>query len=215
MTLVALLLLVAAPPEPAEPPAPAITPVQGDVSVSFGIADRDPLAGALYLGGALGWAGLSGPAMFGGGGVELTYTAFADPYRMSLGVQLRGGLVWARPGANPANAIPDLLVYVRVTPFGGGVTGPVTNAAGTTTMVSRAFFGVRAGLGVTALWPVRELYDHFPLFEVEGVGGQVLEVLSALVLFPLAVLNHGEVAFEYVAAQAPLTAVIFRVGAGF
>ncbi len=212
MTLLALALLAAAEPAPVEVP---ITPVQGDVAVSFGIADRNPLAGALYVGGALGWLGASGPSVFGGLGVELTYTAFADPYQMSMGLQLRGGLVWARPGANAANAIPDVFVFVRVTPFGGGVSTPVTNAMGMTSQVARAFFGVRAGVGVTALWPVRELYDHFPLFDLNGAGGQLLEVLSAIVLFPLAVLNHGEVMFEYAMSPLPLTAVIFRVGAGF
>jgi len=213
VTLVVLAVLAAA--EPPEPPEVPITPVQLDLSVSFGIADRNPLAGALYVGGALGRTNGPGPRMFGGGGVELTYTAFSDPYRMSMGLQLRGGLVWARPGANPSNAIPDLLVFLRVTPFGGGVTSPVTNAMGMTMQVARAFFGVRAGIGVTALYPLRHLFDHFPLFELPGPGGQLLEVLSALVLFPLAALNHGEIAFEYAMSPLPLTAVIFRVGAGF
>jgi hypothetical protein len=211
MLLLALALCAAPPEEPKELP---ITPVQGDVSVNFGFADRNPLAGAIYLGGALGWTSGSYAAFFGGAGLELTHTAFSDPYRISMGLQLRAGLVWARPGNRATSAIPDLLVFARLTPFGAGIATQTPGPMGATT-VSRNYFGVRAGLGLTGLWPAREAFDRFPFFDVEGFWGELLKVLSVVLVFPLLIVNHAEVAFEWVMSPAPLTALVFRVGAGF
>lgn len=200
------------PPPPEELP---LTPLQADLSVSFGIADKNPLAGALYVGGALGWAHEHRPAFFAGLGFELTYTAFADPYRISLGGQLRLGVAWARRHGRQSTALPDLLLFVRLTGFGGGNTGTTTNALGMTVMSSTTYFGVRAGLGLTSLWPARQFIEHDPLFDVDGLGGDVLRVLTTILLFPLALINHAEIAYELVLSPSPLNAVIFRVGAGF
>lgn len=215
------LLLAAEPsklkdaPEPEEPKSYGITPVQGDLSVNFGIADRNPLAGAFFIGGALGWTNEGRPALFGALGVELTYTAFASPYRISLGAQVRVGLAWAKRRGYSTTAVPDLLVFLRLTPFGGGVSSSGTNAMGMLVTSTSTYFGLRAGIGLTTLWPARTYFDNFPFFDVGGFPGELLKVLTTIVLFPLVLLNHGEIAFEYVLSPAPLTAVVFRVGAGF
>jgi hypothetical protein len=229
MVLTFALVLLAAepsklsdPPEPAPPPPPAeprsfpITPVQGDLSASFGIGDpRGPYSGALYLGGALGWTTGDGPDLFFGGGVELVYATSDDPYRISLGGQLRGGLAWARQRGYDRVAIPDLLVFLRLTAFGAGSSTRVTNPMGVSTISSSTFFGFRAGVGVTALWPARTFIDNFPLVDVDGLAGEVLKVVTTLVLFPILLLNHAEVAFEYAFSPRPVTAVLLRVGTGF
>lgn len=204
------------PPPPEEPKTFPITPVQGDLSASFGLIDpRGPFSGALYLGGALGFTSGDGPNVFFGGGVELVYTTGDDPYRISLGGQLRGGLVWARQRGYDRVAIPDLLLFVRVTPFGGGSASRMTGPTGMVTTSSTTFFGVRAGFGVTALWPARTFIDNFPLVDVDGLAGEVLKVVTTLVLFPILLLNHAEVAFEYAFSAQPVTAVLLRVGTGF
>lgn len=198
-----------------EPPSHALTPLQGDLSVSFGLTDRRLLAGALFIGATLGWANDGYPALFGAVGPELTYTAQPDPYRISLGAQLRFGLAWARHQGFDRTTIPDLLVYLRVTAFGAGVVTQMTTPMGMSTSVSRSFFGVRAGLGLTSLWPARQYVEHFPLFDVDGPLGEVLKVLTTLIILPFTLLNHAEVAFEYAMSPSPLTALLFRVGTGF
>jgi hypothetical protein len=211
------LLLALLCSEEEEPPRHRITPIQGDLSVAFGPAtdDRSLTAGALYVGGALGWANDGKPSLFGGFGFEVTYTAAADPYRMSMGGQLRVGLAWAKHRGFTSDVSPDLLVYLRVTPFGGGLVATGTTPAGTPTSVSRVMFGVRAGVGLTALWGARLFFDHFPFFDVGGFGGDLLKVLSALLLFPIAMLNHAEVALEYAMSPQPLLGLMIRLGAGF
>lgn len=222
----ALVLLSAEPTKLSDPPLPEpepepprsfpITPVQGDLSASFGVGDpRGPFSGALYLGGALGWTTGDGPHLFFGGGVELVYTASDDPYRISLGGQLRGGLVWARQRGYDTVAIPDLLLFLRLTPFGGGSSSRSTTPTGMVVTSSTTFFGIRAGVGVTALWPARAFIDNFPLFDVDGIAGEALKVITTLVVFPILLLNHAEVAFEYAMSPRPLTALLLRVGTGF
>ena len=206
----------AEPAPPEEPRSFPITPVQGDLSASFGLGDgRGPYSGALYLGGALGWTTGDGPHLFFGAGVELVYTTSDDPYRISLGGQLRGGLAWARQRGYNTVAIPDLQLFVRVTPFGAGSSSRTTTPTGMVTTSSSTFFGVRAGFGVTALWPARTFVDNFPLVDVDGLAGEALKVISTLVLFPILLLNHAEVAFEYAFSPKPVTAVLLRVGTGF
>lgn len=204
------------PPQPEEPRSFPITPVQGDLSASLGIGDpRGPFSGALYFGGALGWTRGDGPDFFFGAGVELVYATSDDPYRISLGGQLRCGLAWARQSGYQSVAIPELLLFLRVTPFGAGSSSRFTNPMGMVTTSSTTFFGVRAGIGVTALWPARMFIDNFPLFDVDGLAGEALKVITTLVLFPILLLNHAEVAFEYAMSPKPVTAVLLRVGTGF
>lgn len=193
-----------------------ITPIQGDLSASYAVGDRrNLLGGYLYVGGAAGWTDSESPCFFFGGGAELGYAAGEDPYRISLGAQLRAGIAFAKQRGFNTVAIPDLIVFARVTPFGAGYATRFTNPMGMTTTSSVTFFGVRAGIGMTALWGARMFLDNFPFFDAEGFAGEAARVLTALVLFPLALVNHAEVLFEYAAAPREVTAVVFRLGAGF
>ena len=223
LTVLALALSTAAASPPAEPVDPdegrefPIAPLQADLSVSFGSPDpRGPLAGALYVGAALGWVtnGRS-PSFFSGAGLEIVYCTADDPYRMAVGAQLRAGLAWAQQRGFNTVAIPDLLVFLRLSLFGAGYVTRVTTPGGMMFSSSNNFFGVRAGLGLTALWLPRMFFEHFPLFDVDGPWGEVLKVLNTLLLFPLTLVNHGEVAFELALAPRALTTVVFRVGTGF
>lgn len=194
-----------------------VMPFQMDLSVVAGLGERSAAAVGLYLGVATGPARPPWGTPFGGLGLEYVQQLGSVPYRASWGVQVRGGYAWSS-NAREDDLLPDLLVFARLTPFWGTDVGfgdvamppPPTNEPPTRTSV----FGLRAGIGVTAPWWTRKLLFMRPFDKERGFSGETLNVLSTLVLAPLALLNHVELVAE-VFANGDYSTLTLRFGTGF
>ncbi|MBI3181833.1 MAG: hypothetical protein HYZ28_06785 [Myxococcales bacterium] len=196
----------------------ALVPVQADLSV-VGHFDAEPTSAvALFVGYARGRANPPFWTPFGTVGFELTYSGRPEPYRMSMGAQLRGGLAWGEDRGQ-AEVLPDLLLFTRLTPFVASTGGygkledkevPVNPPA-----PPQTFVGLRGGLGLTGLIWTRTFLSHGLYADERGFYGDTLRVLSTLLLLPLALMNHAELCAELLWARPLRTGLTFRVGAGF
>ena len=192
-------------------------PFQMDLSVVAGLGDRSAAAVGLYLGVATGPARPPWGTPFGGLGLEFVQQLGTVPYRASWGVQVRGGYAWSS-SAREDDLLPDLMVYGRLTPFWGTDVGFGDLATPPSPRPEppphTSVFGLRAGVGVTAPWWTKTLLFLHPFDAEHGFRGETLNVLSTLVLAPLALLNHVELVAELF-ASGDYTTLTLRFGTGF
>jgi hypothetical protein len=190
-----------------------VVPFQADLSGVAGLGEQSRAALALYAGTAIGPVRPPWGTPFGGIGFEFVQQLGRVPFRASYGVQLRGGYAWSHAGNQPT-LMPDVFVYVRLTPFVGSnigvgdgqIVGPVSGPDGV--------FGFRAGIGVTSPWWTSTFLFHRPFEAERGFLGEFLNVFTTLLLIPVALLNHVELVAEFVrlAGESTLT---LRFGTGF
>ena len=193
--------------------------VQGDLSFVGNLGSQSMAGGALYVGLAYGKARPPAVLPFGGFGLEITYAAAPTPYRVSFGLQARGGFALISDdtieGRQPKEGmiIPDLFVYARASLFAAGTAtmSPIPGMAPTTS----SFAGVRAGLGLTSTWWMRKFFGTGLFKEAGGFWNEALRVGVTVLLLPIVLLDHTEVMFEFADTRPILTTVTFRVGAGF
>lgn len=193
-----------------------VMPFQADLSAVAGLGERSAAGLALYVGTAVGPARPPWGTPFGGIGFEFVQQLERVPFRASYGVQLRGGYAWSHEGNQPS-LMPDVLVYVRLTPFVGSSVGFGDGQVGPGLQVPSGpdgVFGFRAGLGITSPWWTGTLLFHRPFENERGFFGEFLNVFTTLVLLPIALLNHVEVVAELV-GRAGESTLTLRFGTGF
>lgn len=219
--MLALVLAISLSQAPADAPAvreKRVLPLQVDLGLVAGLANRAAAGFALYVGLATGPARPPWGTPFGGVGFEYVQQLGRVPFRASYGVQVRGGYAWSSDDELRDDLTPDVFVFGRVTPFVGTNVGfgdgqlppDDSDAPGPTTAV----FGVRLGVGATVPWVTRQLLFQRPFADQKGFLGETLNVLSTLVLIPVALFNHVELVAELFGDQAYST-VTLRVGTGF
>lgn len=188
-----------------------VLPFQADLCAVAGLGDRSAAGVALYVGAALGPARPPWGTPFGGVGFEFVQQLGRVPFRASYGVQLRGGYAWSGAGNRPA-LMPDVYLYVRLTPFVGTSAGVGDGQASPSGR--EGVFGFRAGLGVTSSWWTKTLLFQRPFGGERGFLGDFLNVFTTLVLIPVALLNHVELVAELVGLEGESTLTL-RLGSGF
>lgn len=220
--MLALVLAIAVTQAPADvPPAPRlekrVLPFQVDLALVAGLAQRTAAGFALYVGLATGPARPPWGTPFGGVGFEFVQQLARVPFKASYGVQLRGGYAWSRDDDVRQELLPDLLVFARLTAFvgtnvglGDGQASPPAEPFGP----SRPVFGLRLGVGATVPWVTKRLLFQRPFADQKGFYGETLNVLSTLVLVPVALFNHVELVAEVLGDQAYST-ITLRIGTGF
>lgn len=193
-----------------------VMPFQADLSAVAGLGERSAAGLALYVGAALGPVRPPWGTPFGGVGFEFVQQLGRVPFRASYGVQFRGGYAWGAAG-NQAELMPDVYLYVRLTPFvgssvgfGDGQIAPGLQAPPGPDGV----FGFRAGIGVTSPWWTKTFLFQRPFEGERGFFGEFLNVFTTLLLLPVALLNHVELVAELVGLAGESTLTV-RFGAGF
>lgn len=200
-----------------DPPADQrVLPVQADLSAVAGLGERSAAGVAVYVGAAAGLARTWGMP-FAGLGFEFVHATGFTPFRASYGVQLRAGYTWTHADARPRELMPDVMVYLRVTPFIGSNTGFGDGGLPAGVQYDRGpdgVPGVRVGLGLTAPWWTSKLLFHRPFADERGPLSQFLNVFTTLLLAPFALLNHVELVGELVTLPGASTLTV-RFGCGF
>lgn len=193
-----------------------VLPVQADLSGVAGLGERSAAGFALYVGAAAGPARTTGMP-FGGLGFEFVHAAGFIPFRTSYGVQLRAGYAWTRADKRPTELMPDVMVFVRVTPFIGSNSGFGDGQLPPGLQYARGpdgVLGLRLGVGVTAPWWTSTLLFHRPFAAEGGPFGDFVNVLTSLLLAPFALLDHLELVGELIDLPGAST-ITLRVGCGF
>ncbi len=193
-----------------------VLPVQADLSAVAGLGERSAAGVAVYVGAAAGLARTWGNP-FAGLGFELVHAAGFTPFRASYGVQFRAGYAWTRKDLRPKELMPDVMVFLRVTPFIGSNTGFGDLGLPAGVIYPRGpdgVRGVRVGLGLTAPWWTGTLLFHRLFADEKGGLGQFLNVAVTLLLAPFSLMNHLEVVGELVGLKDASTVTV-RLGCGF
>ncbi|MBL8912567.1 MAG: hypothetical protein JNM17_17875 [Archangium sp.] len=217
MTWLVILTLASSPSGIEVPPAEQrVLPVQADLSGVAGLGERSAAGFALYVGAAGGPARASGMP-FGGIGFEFVHAVGFLPFRTSYGAQFRAGWAWAHDDKRGRELMPDVMVFLRVTPFvgsnvgfgDGGLPPGIQYAKG-----KDGVLGLRIGVAVTAPWWTSTLLFHRPFAAERGPFGELINVLSSLLLAPFALLNHVELVGELIDVPNAST-ITLRLGCGF
>lgn len=193
-----------------------VLPVQADLSAVAGLGERSAAGVALYVGVAAGPARPPWGTPFGGLGFEYVQQLGRVPFRASYGLQLRAGYAWS-PEGNQPSLMPDVLVYVRLTPFVGSKVGFGDGQVGPGLQPESGpdgVFGFRAGIGLTSPWWTATFLFHRPFAGERGFLGDALNVFTTLLLIPVALLNHVELVAELVGLAGESTFTV-RFGTGF
>ncbi len=193
-----------------------LLPFQADLSAVAGLGERSAAGLALYVGVAAGPARPPWGAPFGGLGFEFVQAAGFSPFRASYGLQLRAGYAWSRADSKADSLMPDVLVFVRVTPFIGSSTGVGDGQLppGFYGPMPDGVLGVRVGIGLTSPWWTSVFLFHRPFGDERGFLGEAMNVFTTLLLAPIGLLNHLELVGELVALTGGSTMTI-RFGCGF
>jgi len=201
---------------PGDPTDQRLLPVQADLTGIAGLGERSAAGVALYVGAAVGTARAWGMP-FGGMGFEFSQAVGFSPFRTSYGLQLRAGWAWTRDDPKPKELMPDVMVFLRVTPFIGSSSGFGDAQLPPGVQYARGpdgLFGLRIGVGLTSPWWTSTLLFHRPFGSEHTHVGDLVNVFTTLLLAPFALINHVEVVGELVGLTGASTLTV-RLGCGF
>ncbi|MFT3706837.1 MAG: hypothetical protein QM817_04140 [Archangium sp.] len=218
MTWLLVLVVSAAPDALGNPPPEEqhVLPVQANLSGVAGLGERSAAGFALYVGAAGGPARPWGMP-FGGLGFEFVHATGFTPFRTSYGAQFRAGWAWTREDKRARELMPDVMVFLRVTPFIGSNVGFGDGQLPPGIVYPKGpdgLLGVRIGIAVTAPWWTSTLLFHRPFAAEKGRFGELVNVLTTLLLAPFALLNHVELVGELIDLPGAST-ITLRLGCGF